>query len=347
MPVMVRYRAFQVQRNLAKQYITTTSYTLGRLERDLGIPLETATEEQLADWYAELTLTLNPQTRGVYLAHVTRFYGWLVLERIRVDDPTIRLPRPKNKRGMPRPISDTSLRLALKSASSKVRPFLLLSAYAGLRAGEIAGLHAEDVQRESDPPVLIVRDGKGGKQRVVPLHPLVVAELEHLPQSGPLFLNRWGDQIAPNSVSARVGRHLESLGLTECLHQCRHYFATSVYRQSLDLRLTQELCGHADPSTTARYAAWAPEKAAAVVSALPAVADLRPHDPNDRLGGTRRRILEYLGAYGPAGPKQIADATGLGDDNVNHLVRRMVGDGQLDTDGHGHYNVRHAGGQSA
>jgi DNA-binding IclR family transcriptional regulator len=58
------------------------------------------------------------------------------------------------------------------------------------------------------------------------------------------------------------------------------------------------------------------------------------------LGDTRRRILEYLGAYGPAGPKQIADATGIGNDNIDHMVRRMVRDGVLDTDGHGHYNKR-------
>jgi site-specific recombinase XerD len=336
-PIVGRYRAFQVQKNLAAQYISTTRQTLTRIERSLGVPLEDATEEQLADWYADVTVTLKPETRGIYLAHVAGFYGWLVRERIRADDPTIRLARPKNKRGMPRPISDASLRLALKSAPGNVRTFLILGAYAGLRAGEMAGLHREDIQVDADPPVLIVRDGKGGKQRVVPLHPLVVDELAFLPQSGPLFLNRFGDQIAPNSVSARVGRHLRSLGLTESLHQCRHAFATNVYRQSLDLRLTQELCGHADPKTTARYAAWAPARAAAVVGALPTVGELRPAGPIEQMGNTRRRIHECVREYGSMTSRAIADATSLTVDNVRHAVRRMVDDGQLDRDGAGHY----------
>ena len=268
-PIVGRYRAFQIQKNLAAQYISTTRQTLSRLERFLGVPLEDATEEQLADWYADATLTLNAETRGVYLAHVAGFYGWLVRERLRVDDPTIRLPRPKAKRGLPRPMSDASLRWALRYAPANVRPFVILGAYAGLRAGEMAGLHAEDIQRHAEPPVLIVRDGKGGKQRIIPLHPLVLDVLAFLPQSGPLFLNRFGQQLAANSVSARVGRYFRSIGLNDTLHQCRHAFATAVYRESLDIRLTQELLGHASPTTTARYAAWAPERAAAVVCALP------------------------------------------------------------------------------
>ena len=335
--MVARYQAFQRQKNLADTYIRSTRWTLQRLERFLGVPLGDATEEQLADWYTYVTLTLTASARSVYLAQVAGFYGWLVRERIRVDDPTIRLPRPKNKRGLPRPMSDASLRLALKSAPADIRAFLILGAYCGLRAGEMAGLHGEDIQRHAVPPILIVRDGKGGKQRVVPLHPLVLDELAFLPESGPLFRDWRGRQLGANTVSQRACKYLRRISLTETLHQTRHAFATNVYRQSRDLRLTQELCGHASPNTTARYAAWAPEEAAAVVDALPPVGDPRPPD-RIVIGETRQRILDCVREYGPLKPKMIAEHLNIAADNIQHTLARMVDDRQLVKD-RGNYMV--------
>jgi integrase len=137
---------------------------------------------------------------------------------------------------------------------------LLFAALAGLRAGEIARLRRDAIRDDLDPPVLIVEDGKGGRQRVVPLHPELVAVLSELPSRGWLF-GRYDGQaghIPPHLVSHLCNRALRDAGTSSTLHTLRHRFATKVYANTLDLRTTQELLGHASPTTTAQYAAWTP-----------------------------------------------------------------------------------------
>jgi len=74
--------------------------------------------------------------------------------------------------------------------------------------------------------------------------------------------------LAPGRISQLASAHLSSLGIHATLHQLRHRFLTEVYRETKDLRLTQELAGHSSPTTTAGYAAWSPEAAALAVAAL-------------------------------------------------------------------------------
>jgi integrase len=251
-----------VRRNLRPTYLKAMRGTLERLDRDIG-PLELLTEDVLEDWWNSLDIH-KPGTRVVYAAHLSSFYRWLVRERIRADNPADRLIRPRVQKGYPRPIRDESLRVALDLALPPVSTWLLLGALQGLRACEIATLCREDVR----DGVLVVRDGKGGRQRILPLHPLVGDALRGLPKSGPLFRNKQGQAIAPNTVTQRANRFLHACGVTETLHTTRHRFGTKAYQASHDLRLTQELLGHASPITTALYAAWEPARAAAVVGAL-------------------------------------------------------------------------------
>ncbi len=230
----------------------------------------TATADEVAVWYAGLEL--GPGARGVELSHVRSWYQWQVREDLRVDDPTVRLDPPRVPRGLPRPIGDRELERAICAADDRVRAMLCLAACAGLRASEIAGLAGEDVHAQAEPPILHVADGKGGHQRVVPLAGEVhlALELHGLPASGPVFPRRRppAGPVSGREVSRICNAHLRRSGAAATLHQLRHWFATNVYRQSLDLRLTQELLGHRSPNTTQRYAAWTPERGASVVGAL-------------------------------------------------------------------------------
>lgn len=249
------------RRNLRPTYIKKLRETLERLDRDIG-PLEHIPEDVLIDWWNALDIL--PGTRVTYTAHLASFYKWLVRERLRVDDPTLRLVRPRLQRALPRPMRDGSLRLALETAVPPVSTWLLLGALQGLRACEMATLCREDIGDD----VLIVRNGKGGKQRILPLHPMVADALRGLPAAGPLFVNRDGAPLKANTITQRVNRFLHDLGVDETLHTTRHRYGTAVYRASRDLRLTQELLGHASPTTTAGYAAWDQSRAAAIVSQL-------------------------------------------------------------------------------
>jgi integrase/recombinase XerC len=255
-----QHLAYCGMRNFQPSYIAALELTLRRVERTLG-PLETIKADALTAWWNDLGVA--PSTRIVYLSHLSSFYRWCAREDIRADDPTMRLVRPRVHRRYPRPIRDDQLEQALYHAPEPIHTWLLMAAFMGLRAGEIAGLSREDFQGGR-----LVVTGKGSKQRILPVHPLIEKQLVRLPQRGYLFPSRRNGHIKSNSLSQRCGRYLRSVGVDASLHQLRHYFGTSVYRRSHDLRLTQELMGHSDPKTTAGYAAWDEDRATAVVEAL-------------------------------------------------------------------------------
>src|SRR5882672_2286390 len=179
--------------------------------------------------------------------------------------------RPKLPRRLPRPIPEDRLLVALEAAGGRVRAYLFLAAFAGLRAAEIAGLRREDIREGGGQPVIVVT-GKGRKERVLPLAPVLLAELRlyGLAPAGFVF-GRFGDParaVSPATVSSMSNEYLHGLGFTETLHTLRHRFASRCYQLSLDLRLVQEMLGHSSPTTTAGYAAFAPDAASAVVARL-------------------------------------------------------------------------------
>lgn len=255
------------RRNLRPLTIYSRGNILRQLARHLQpVLLEDATVADITNWWTHLTISAD--SRANQLSNVRAFFRWLVREGFRADDPTARIDRPRSRRRLPRPISDTDLEMAISLASDRIRPWLLLAALAGFRACEIATLDAADVRRDLDPPVVFVGDGKGGKQRVVPLHPDLADALPRRP-SGPLFTKLDGGTLTPWLVSKLVNDHLRACRIDATLHQLRHRFATRVYAESdSDLRLTQELMGHASVATTQVYAAWNPTKGATAIAGI-------------------------------------------------------------------------------
>ncbi len=218
---------------------------------------------------------ITSRTRYAWLSHFNAFYRWAVIEGHAAADPTLAIIRPKMRRNLPRPIADDDLAKAMDEASPPLRAMLALAAYQGLRCQEIAGLDREDVLDTRDPAVIVVVHGKGGHQRIVPLHPEVLSALRCLPmpRSGPLLTRPRGGRHTPATVSVAVRAHFAELGIEATAHQLRHWFGTGIYAVTHDIRLTQELMGHQSPDTTAIYVAWA------AVDAAPAVASLRIGHP--------------------------------------------------------------------
>jgi len=131
----------------------------------------------------------------------------------------------------------------------------------GLRISEALGLN-----REAAPfaDTLIVT-GKGDKQRMLPILPVVKEAVESylglcpyvLPPDGPLFVGKKGARLSPRIIQLLIQRLRGALGLpqTATPHALRHSFATHLLAAGGDLRTIQELLGHASLSTTQRYTA--------------------------------------------------------------------------------------------
>lgn len=225
---------------------------------------EDATAEQVSFWYASVGGLA--QHRHCELSHVRQFFAYLQREGIRADDPCVRLMAPKIRRRLPRPISDTDLKKALLLAPEPVKSWLLFGALAGLRSCEIAPLHRDDLLLELATPMLYVADGKGGRDRTVPLHPRLAAL--DLPDSGYLWPSE-GSHVTAKRVMRSINYFLRSIDVKATGHQTRHFFATRFYEASgFDLRSTQEALGHLSPTHTALYTAWSKQKAGVAVAAI-------------------------------------------------------------------------------
>ena len=131
-----------------------------------------------------LTSGAKPATAMARHRGVRLFSAWLTEEGEQDTDPLIGLKSPKLDKPVVEPLTDDQLRAMLKaSRGSELRDrrdtaILMLMLTTGMRAGEVIGLTTADVDLRSDPPTAVVRRGKGGKGRVVPLAVEVAASID-------------------------------------------------------------------------------------------------------------------------------------------------------------------------
>jgi integrase/recombinase XerC len=210
---------------------------------------------------------ISARTRYAYLSNLHCFYQCAIRCGLAVSDPTFTILRPKLPRYLPRPIGDGDLQVALATAGTVMRAWIVLGAYGGLRCAEIAKLQRGDV---IEGERLLRIHGKGDKERFVPMHPEVEMALRvaGMPRSGPVFRRPRGGPFPPAMVSREISLFLRSVGIDATAHQLRHWFGTKTYQACRDIRVVQELLGHASPTTTAIYTAFSRDDAAAAVMAL-------------------------------------------------------------------------------
>jgi len=270
--------AYLRQKGLSETTIVNRIYIVTRLRDEVGFNLFQATDRDLCEWRAGLDL--STESINNYVWHVRSFYEWARIARKVRKNPAAGIPVPRRGRRLPRPIGDPALLEALAAADYPVRQMLVLAGWAGLRAKEIALLRRQNVLDRQRPPVLLIATDatKGRRERTIPMSEFVLAELlPVLPAAGYVF-RRADGQPGPNRpgrVSQLCNDHLHDSGVPESLHQLRHRFGTGTYQGSKDLRLVQELMGHASPVTTAGYAAYDNASAIVAVDALPAPRRLR------------------------------------------------------------------------
>ena len=218
-------------------------------------------------WRANAGLAWVSTARA--LAAVRGFYQRLEREGLAHCPAIATVRTPKTRRPVPRPLSVLQARDATAAVvdmdahpwiAKRDTAVLLLLYGAGLRIGEALGLAWGDADGGGES---LRVTGKGGKQRLVPLLPVIREALADYrascphapPANGPLFVGRRGRRLDPGVVQRRMRQLRGRLGLpdTATPHALRHSFATHLLNRGGDLRTIQALLGHASLSTTQRY----------------------------------------------------------------------------------------------
>ena len=199
---------------------------------------------------------------------IRSFYRWLVREGKVESSPLTGLVAPKRERRLPVILSREDLAALIESADASTpqgirnRAILELMYASGVRISEAAGLNVKvlDLREQT----LVVR-GKGNKERMVLVGgPATRAMKRYLVNGRPklavgseeaLFLNRDGARLSMRSIQKIVREHALKAGIAARVwpHLLRHSFATHLLDGGADLRVVQELLGHASAQTTQIY----------------------------------------------------------------------------------------------
>jgi integrase/recombinase XerC len=227
-------------------------------------------------WLAERTRQgLAASSTARALSTVRGFFAWLMRRQRLANGVLSALRNPRLPRAVPKALTaaealetvDAVGELSDSDWIAKRDVALLTLLYgAGLRIGEAIGLERGQVPRPGpDGAASLTVTGKGNKQRMVPLLPVVLQAiadyLAACPWQGdarsPLFRGARGGRLNPRLVQLQMQKLRSLLGLPDSAtpHALRHSFATHLLAGGGDLRTIQELLGHASLSTTQRYTA--------------------------------------------------------------------------------------------
>lgn len=267
--LLVSFAEDQKKRGLRPATIVTRRGILRSLERAIApVAVEDATTTDIETWLD--TLKLSSRSRYTYLSAVSSFFDFARRQRKREDDPTKGVIWPRLNRLVPRPASPEDVAYAIHAADPMMAAWLSLGTFQGLRCFEIGRLRREDIIDNREPPLLVIPDGKGGRQDILTLNKEAELALHNFgfPRGGFFFLNRDGHPFKPATISRYIAGYLRGLGIEATAHQLRHLFVTSVWSATKDLRVTQEMARHADPRTTSGYAAFDQALASDVVRHL-------------------------------------------------------------------------------
>lgn len=208
-------------------------------------------EEFLQRWKAA-------SSRHAVLSDIRLFYDWAISRGvIRCADPTELVAPIRKPKRIPTPVSREHVELLVRGTSPPIRTMVMLGAFAGLRVSEMAALRGADVSLVDG--LLVVRDGKGRKDRRVPLNSRLRTELQPVP------IGAYFPGLNARNVSWRVTHEMRRLGVPGRPHDLRAAFGTDLARASGgNLVLVAKLMGHESMETTKRYVGWDPEGSAVI-----------------------------------------------------------------------------------
>ncbi len=211
---------------------------------------------------------LSVRSIARHLSSMKAFHRFLILEGKAAEDPTVNLEAPRIWKHLPQALTQEEVE-ALLSLPDKSKPLGIRDAailevlYAtGMRVSELTGLQLNQIHLSMG---YVVCQGKGAKERLVPLGGMALEQLkEYLKTTRPklvggrnenrLFVNRFGRQISRQGLWKIIKGYAKTIGINKVSpHTLRHSFATHLLERGADLRVVQALLGHVDISTTQIY----------------------------------------------------------------------------------------------
>jgi integrase/recombinase XerD len=237
---------------------------------DAHIALEAATAEQLRDFIIEISsLGIHPRSQARILSSIKSFYHFLIYHNILDNDPTELLEAPKIGLRLPdvlsvKEIDDIVLAIDLSKPQGQRNKAIIETLYgSGLRVSELIGLQISKLYLD-DGYMLV--EGKGSKQRLVPLSPQSIKQIElwkidrntlniKKGYEDSLFLNCRGSKLTRDMIF-KIVKYLAMLsGVKKNVspHTFRHSFATHLLENGANLRAIQQLLGHESITTTELY----------------------------------------------------------------------------------------------
>jgi len=247
--------------------------------------IEQITPDLMQAYQEELTFRLNRDGRPVTIATQLRHLGvlkklgrFLIEQDLLIADPMKRLRLPRKSKSLPRAIPDVEEAIRLVTTrtegngatvytvavATRDQTIIELLYNTGLRRGEVVNLNLSDLDLVGG--YLWVREGKGRKDRVVPLGKMAIAALEIYldavrpvllidKEEGALFLNRFGGRLSGEGVYQVVKKAVARAKLSPKItpHSLRHAAATHMLKNGAPIRHLQEFLGHSSVETTQVY----------------------------------------------------------------------------------------------
>ena len=237
--------------------------------RDLMDFLEYERSRKLKDEPDENTRRLSSESLYLQIAALLAFYNFAETEKHLPQNIAENLSLPRRWQRLPKALSNSEIEQLLEpenpaTPASLCDQAVLELAYAsGLRLAELRGIRLEQLHLEAGFVTVI---GKGNKERVTPVGRTAIAAIQRYLESGRpklvtpktpahVFINMRGRAFAAQTLWLRIKRRARraNMGRNITPHMLRHSFATHLLENGADLRVIQELLGHANISTTEVY----------------------------------------------------------------------------------------------
>lgn len=206
---------------------------------------------------------LKPNSTNRKLASMRTFLRWATEVELITSGSAVKVPKfERQERAGPRwldkPEQHALLRAVERGGVVRDIAIINLLINTGLRVEELCALHWADVKLTERKGMLVVRRGKGGKRREVPLNRgarqalLTVGYQSHAGKRTPVFTGQRGP-LTPRGVQNMFAKYVAATGLDASLHSLRHTFCKNLINAGVGLEKVAALAGHENLETTRRY----------------------------------------------------------------------------------------------